>query len=96
MAATSFYAYPLLLLSGLGSAWVPQWRHEVTGLVAEGAREFVALEPALGGRGDVGRGVGLESVFDLGGDQVTGSGDRQRGGLDFFSAASSRLRTTRR
>ena len=86
----------LFLLSGLGSDLVPQWRQEVTGFVAVGPREFMALEPALGGRGDVGRGVGLEVVFDLASDHLAGSGNGERGGLDFFPAASGRLRTTRR
>ena len=78
----------IVLLSGLGSALIPQWRQEVTGSVAVGPREFIAWEPALGGRGGVGRRVGLEMVFDLASDQSTGSGNGQGGGLDFFPAAS--------
>ena len=74
----------------LGSELVLQWRQEVTGFVAVGSGEFMALEPALGGRGGVGRGVGLEVVFDLASDHLAGAGDRQRGGLDFFPAASGR------
>ena len=65
-------------------------RQEVTGFVAVGPREFIALEPALGGRGDVDRGVGLEVVFDLSSDHLAGAGNRQRRGLDFFPAASGR------
>ena len=60
------------------------------GFLAVGSGEFMALEPALGGRGDVGRGVGLEVVFDLGCDHLAGAGNGERGGLDFFPAASGR------
>ena len=60
------------------------------GFVAVGSGEFIALEPALGGGGDVGRRVGVEVVFDLASDQLAGSGNGQRGGLDFFPAASGR------
>ena len=38
----------------------------------------------MGRRGGVGRGVGLEVVFDLGGDQLAGAGNGQSGGLDFW------------
>ena len=78
------------LLSDLRPDLVPQWRQEVMGFVAVGPREFIALEPALGGRGGVGWGVGLEVVFDLARDHLAGSGNSQCGGLDFFPAASGR------
>ena len=53
------------------------------GFLAVGSGEFMALEPALGGRGGVGRGVGLEVVFDLASDHMAGSGNCECGGLDF-------------
>ena len=59
-------------------------------MVAVGSGEFIAWEPALGGGGDVGRGVGLEVVLDLGSDHLAGAGNGQCGGLDFFPAASGR------
>ena len=80
----------IFLLSGLRLDLVPQWWQEVTGFVAVGNCELIALEPALGRRGGVGRGVGLEVVFDLGGDQLAGAGNGQSGGLDFVPAASGR------
>ena len=72
-AAFQFVSTWVVLLSGLRSDLVPQWRQEVTGFVAVGPREFIALEPAWGGRGDVGRGVGLEMVFDLASDHLAGA-----------------------
>ena len=80
----------VVLLSGLGSELVLEWWQNVTGFVATGSGEFVALEPALGGGGGVSRRVRLELVLDLGCDQAAGLGDGHRGGLYFFPAASPR------
>ncbi len=75
---------------------VPQWRQVFTGFVALGLCEFIALEPALGGRGGVGQDVRMEMVFDLASDQVPGAGNGQRGGAGFFPCRVCPLRNQQR